>query len=302
MTLSLISNALASAPLPYRVRDNLLMGLPAISEGVLNNVFLFSADHPYSWPEQAAPVHGSAIVNLAGKDNSDFLVSTTSGSGPIGWNAEEKAFTFDAVKWTAGPRTPAGWIESQFEAAALQHWLIGGYIKLPSAGQWPTTQSTFHSLMGDQVGGANPKLASFRISRQNDAAPGTRTFNAAFGQTGGSPAGITIAEPTQFMGKWCGIFMYRNATARGLFVEALDQTIAPVHAVHPSGPGAKNTDDLAASRILWGMDAAQAGGGTYYHRVQRGFVENLEATGRAAAVIDVIRDDVARIRARGLIS
>jgi len=302
MTLSLISNTPAkNAKLPRRVRDNFLSGLPQPANDVVGNVFSWSLDHPFSFEKQAAPANGDAIVNLAGKDNGDFLVSTNYNSLAPTWYPAEKSLGFDNVKWTAGPRTPAGWMEAQFEAAALQHYLIGGYFLMPTAAQWPATQATIHSIMGDQNGSSNPRLASFRITRNNDAAPGSRAFSAAFGRSGTAPEGITINEPVQFMGKWCFVGIYRNAAERGLYIEALDATVDPVLRTLPVG--AKNTDDLAASRVIWGLDNAQAlGAGTYFHRAHRGFVENLEATGRAADVISVMKADAARIRARGVIA
>lgn len=302
MTLSIISDSASSATLPRRVRDNFLLGLDQASENVIDGLFLWSADHPFSFPEQAAPVIGETVKNLAGQDDGSW-VRNTNAVGQMAWDAATKSVSFAAtVAGNTGVQTPAGWEAGEF--AASQHFLMAVYALLPSLANWPTVKGSTNGLVGDTPAtGQQPKLGRIVVVRQNNTANGGAGSRAIWGSISktGALDNFQIDENNGFdlspyAGKWCQLAIWRKAAERGFSICALDDEATLYEAT--SATVNANANNLTGSAVTWGMDASCSSSNTYYHKVGRGLMLNLDT--HDLDVPAALLADRARMRVRGL--
>ncbi|PZU71061.1 hypothetical protein [Sphingobium sp.] len=309
MTISLISDINASAPgLPIRVRDNYLSGLPQVSQDVVDGLFLFSTDHPFSWPKQGQPLAADVVRNLAGIDDGVVAVETQSSSGPLAWDAATKSVSFAAVKRGAtGFRTPANFIADEFTDA--QNFLLGAVVKLPTLASWPVSKGSVNGVAGDSSSVSGPPdnqvwFGSIAMVRGNDSGnsgAGNRALWFSNATSAGAAQTLQIGEAAgeslaDLAGRWCLLATWRTAAQRGMYAAPIADSASPV--VKTASDVTANTNSLAGRRMTWGIEGRSSTTENYTHFIGRGFLENLAKTGRDP--IAVLNAERLRIRARNL--
>lgn len=303
-TLCLISGAASTnAALPRVVLDNYLSGLTqdrtgklAYQQGVISGVFLWSSDSSASWAKQAAPVAADPMLNLAGKEDGSIVVQTQSSSLAPTWNESEHSFDFTPVKrGPTGIQTPASWIGNQFDktinSGTLQQFLVGGYFFLPTKANWPAGSGGVNGIISTATSSLALGLGRIALVTNSGPLPSIWFDRGATGSTKQNLQ-MNDAELTNFYGKWCQLAMWQDASG---FHARLSTINGGYTLQKDAALGAVNTDSLANSLMTFGLDS-NAFIQSYNHRVARGFVENLQVTGRLAS--QVLAADLLRIKDR----
>lgn len=263
--------------------------------------FLFDFPSSIGWPSQAAPVNGTATANLA----------TTAGLMELGdgsWNiAAGQAPTFagggvDFSGATLDPIAlvgPAGALQSIYDAAN-DYFLMGCYIRLPSAADWNTvaTIAPFFCCTSGGVGYTAPEADLITLAMSNT--PGITMRRQTAGATA---AQINVTSSmANFQGQVCQIGAWRNAAGIGLRLKSSlgEQSATAV-------VGANNAEDFSTKQPRWGVpdsfNTLQTGSGnatshraTHKTRLYRGWIEDLTQSGRNP--LTVLDADWARVQSR----
>ncbi|RWB96505.1 MAG: hypothetical protein EOQ56_25630 [Mesorhizobium sp.] len=267
-------------------RDTLLDGLAA--GGV---PFLFDLAFAYGWPSLAAPIDGSAIVDLAEVANGTVEIKAGQTVSYAGGGFDFGALTDDP----ADIKAPAGCLSSIF--SGNQYFMVAFYMKLPTSGNWNSisaiapmflTSTALYLTEADMVTIAQANQPQLQARRQTDGGAGI--------------VSLSVTPDATIYDQVCQVAFWRHAAGTGLRVKsALGSKIAT------GAVGVKNTGDFSLKRPQFGVpDASNALAGSVPHRnaaktrLYRGWIENLEISGRDP--LTVLDADWARTIARGVFS
>lgn len=263
--------------------------------------FLFDLGFPFSYPggpiesrpAAAAPINGSTIHDVAEIENGSFVTSS-SGTAYAG-----RGFDFSAVTDRYHElRAPASALASVI-ASASQHFAVCFYAKLPTLADWfsGTGIIPLFCTNGNTQGYAGaPDLVTIglRSGGQIQAARSTTAVGTAETRT------LTI--PEGMAGRVSQVLYYRNGSTTELRIRNAGGTLSAAAA-----SGAPTALDLSACQgrwgvcqALWDFSSKPSLATAKKWRLYRGFVENLEVSGRnPTAVAD---SDYQRVIARGVFS
>ncbi len=280
----------ADPSLPLHGIDPLTDDLP---DGAVTFLFDFFADYEASHAA-AAYLNGQVIADLAAGDDGAMAVAAGNVVGSV---ADLGGADFSAITTGTGGTNVRGSVGCLADIrTGAQHFLLVGYFTLPSLADWNTAAA----------------LAAFFQTADADYTAGADLATVAQYTTGGVPrlevrrqtnGGSGIVQTVLFpdaaaYGKLAQLAFWRNAAGVGLRLRTSASDQAVTGAV-----GAANSGDFSATRPQWGltngfwtMAGVPAHVNAANFAVHRGWIENLEVSGRPPAT--VLDEDWARISAR----
>jgi len=263
--------------------------------------FLFDLGFPFSYPggpvegrpSAGPPGNGANIYDVAENENGIFVASASgTGYSGGGFNFSGVSDRFHEV------RAPQSALVSIL-VSALQHFAVCFYARLPTLADWysGTGMIPLFCTNGHLQGYAGaPDLLSIglRSGGQIQAARSTTAVGTA------ETRNITV--PEGMAGRVSQILYYRNGSKTELRIKNIGGTLNA-----EAASGAPSTLDLSAClarwgvcQALWDFSSKPSLATAKRWRLYRGFVENLEISGRNPTV--VADADYKRVIARGIFS
>lgn len=252
------------------------------------------------------PVDGQPVYNItrqgAGDGNGDIILATENGSTMPFSNGgiDLSNTTISATYGANGVRAPAAACADIWNAApagsanvgASQHFLIAGYFKIPTTGNWPAG-GTFTDLIAcsNLLNGysSGPEMVTIGMQSGSPYQVSARRQVAA-----ATVEATTLLQPVA--GDYGGIVQlayWRNAAGSVFRLKSAAGTVISAATVF-----AANTQNFSALRAVWGnpMPFTPGPAGYVGAKVYRGFIENLARSGRSPA--SVLDADWTRVKAR----
>ena len=284
-----LTGACSDTSLPTLERDQLLSG---DNNGVK---FLFDMAFPFSY-SGGTPVNGSTVADVS-ETTTPATVSLQSGE-----TLSYAGGGFDQAAWTKGGNClsmPAS-VAANIWATTNQYFIVCLYLKLPTLAHWNTSASVAAMLQWSNTSylsgsdllviGQQSSNSQITFRRQKAAA---------------SVDIIAIIPHASDYGSVVQLAFWRDATGQYARFKSANGTVLGSAAV-----GTNNTQNFSAltGKIGNKSDLTNSEGVTlqtgmtnaYKSRLYRGFVENLETSGRSAAT--VLDADYTRTVARGVFS
>lgn len=261
--------------------------------------FLFDLAFPFSYPggpvdgrpAPANPINGSLIQNVV--EIGDGAFATSSGGTTYAGGGFDFAGVSDRYHEV---RAPASALASII-ASANQHFSVCFYVKLPALADWYSGTGLIPLFCtNDHASGfaGAPDLLTIGMRTGGQLQAGRSTTAV------GTVENRTVTLPEAMAGQLTQVLYYRSAAGTELRVKnsagVLNSTVAN---------GARSSLNLAGCQPRWGICQAlwdfsskPSLANAKKWRLYRGWVENLETSGRdAIAVADA---DFQRVLARGV--
>jgi hypothetical protein len=290
----------SGAALGASVYDNYCRGLDS------GEAFLWDGAHPDGFPLQSDPANGSLIFNLLGDGADGDVVLTGSSTLDFAQQGFKVETAIAAGEVPVGVRAPASILSNIWGAGAgLQHFLMFGYVRLPTAAQWPTQAGSVNGFV-------SPVTINPGVTYGTDPFPGLLAFDVTGGgarqvsfrrrlDSGSTFDTLAISAGIPTDGPIAQIAGWRNASGRGLRIKTQS-----IELIATGAAGAASTFDFSARQMVWGVAgglAQTSPAHTPAWRIYRGGIENLEASGRdPVTVLDADWQRFASRLARGFYS
>lgn len=263
-----LPTAFTDTSLPELVADQVLEGA---NSGVY---FLFDLDRDDSWGG-ATPTDGAVVGDLS--DNADGEWQVEAGAG-IAITGNGMDLTTNTVNKDACILLPASVSAALYGGGtSLQYWMACLYVKFPTVGDW-WSSATIGPLLQFASGNYTTGPEYFLINLKNDPAIQLRRAT-----TSGSVEQITAlgANLSVHYGLLTQILAYRTASGTFLRLKSSGGTTSV-----SASPAAATTQDFSALRCQIGSGI---GDWTLYGvgapRIYRGWIEDLEVSGRTATTV-----------------
>lgn len=282
-----LTQACTDTTLPILERDQLLVG----DNGGVR--FLFDMAFPFSYAG-GTPVNGSPVKDVAEVSvDAQYIVQAGEALSFAGGGADLSALT----KYGTRLEIPAS-VAANIWASTNQYFLNALYVKLPTQANWNTSASLAAiQQWANTTYQAEADLLVIAEQAANSAVSFRRQKAAATADT------LSITPNALDYGSVVQLAFWRDATGQYARLRSVNGTVLVSGAVSTN-----NTQDFSAftgkvgnKSLFGGADGAAFIAGqtnAWKMRFYRGFVENLETSGRsAAAVLDA---DYARTVARGV--
>lgn len=285
MVLILKSSVITSnTALPIIRRDPILDG----DNGGVR--FMFDTAFPWCVPA-AAPVGGMAVRDMAEVANGSYRVAAAQTVTYAGGGFDFSAMTVDPSEIMGG----AGCLSGIY--SGNQHFMVNGWFKFPSSGDWNTSTNLFTMFCATTAAAGYPSEADLVLIGQQVTGPAL-TFRR---QTNGAGTIDQIdLSPALHYGRVAQVAFWRNAGGQGARIKSAGGTTSGSRAV-----GVANTGNFSAKLPRWGVaestnnlasiPAHQAASNM---RLYRGWIEDLQVSGRDP--LTVLDADFAATIARGM--
>lgn len=291
MTATLIKSGgtFADAPFGRLTRDPVLDGA---GDGAL---FGFDAAFDWSFPYDSTPANAAPVLDLA--ENADGGFYRPAGQAGIialnGGGIDLYNLTEDGCE----VRGPAGCLTSLEDE---QEYLILGWAKMPTSGNW-NTGAVISPIFTCSGGNGYDASADLLTISQSNVPRFSSSRQISVGSQQSPNLGHTNLTPFyERITQWA---FWRTADECGLRMKSsLGEELITGDA------GALNSGSLSALMPRWGVPEAwnqhvTGGSSTAHraagHRLYRGYIENLHASGRdPVEVLDMDWDFIARLGSR----
>ena len=262
----------------------------ALSAGA-NGGLMFVGDTGsfYSWPTQAAPVNGSAVIN-SNESGSNGSVVVGAGGAPLYAGG---GFDYSPVSAVGTFMQGDGSFATALAADANQYFAVCMYVKLPTLANWLTTGGCTILTFSQSSGRYNtvPEIIEVTVGQST----GTRYFIVNRQTAVGTIEATNLAAIASDYGAIAQILYWRNAAGHGLQV----QTAAGARA-STGANGAANTASLAGLTARFGIPPNGGVSTTSQMRFYRMWLEELTTSGRNPQTVAAA--DWTRFNARGVFS